>query len=193
MARRKRCGSSSRPEPIRPPWSPKAMILTIREARARWRRWRAVWAAPTSYSCSRYTPPDTARLMAEAPVQRVAKSMKQLCNTSFGLGLALLLAALAINGSAAGLLATSSGAPNVVFAGRPQTVMAAFKNPANDRVSTLLRFRVLQLASSVAMPLTDELPWRELSVGTGETVLAPVEVNFPVVRSITRFALKWTD
>lgn len=102
-----------------------------------------------------------------------------------------LLLALAFPLAAAAQLELIPGESGVeVFSGTNRAVVVLLKNPTAKTVEEPVRARIFQAASDTTMPVTN-LSWKTLTVRAGQTVMETARLDFPVVRSATRFVVRW--
>ena len=80
--------------------------------------------------------------------------------------------------------------PPAVFAGRPTTIKALFRNPTDAPVELEVSTRLFQASSATLVPLGDTQPWKKLHVLPKQTVLETFAVTFPEIRSATRFRIQ---
>ena len=83
--------------------------------------------------------------------------------------------------------------PEVVFAGKAQTIHVTFHNRGGQKSETEIRTRLFQASSSSLAPVGEVQGWKKLEILAGQTVLENFEVNCPEVKTILRFQLQWTD
>jgi hypothetical protein len=65
-------------------------------------------------------------------------------------------------------------------------------NAGNNSVTVDVRARVYQVSSSTAMPV-GEMDWKELQLLPGQTIVESAEIEFPEVRTGTRFLIQWLE
>jgi hypothetical protein len=112
---------------------------------------------------------------------------------SFSLGLILFALASAAPIVAYGQLELiTNREAQVVFAGAARNISVAFLNPGGQDFAGEIRTRIFQTSSATAV-LTSESPWRLMQVPAGETVLASAPLDFPSVRSETKFLVQWLE
>jgi hypothetical protein len=79
----------------------------------------------------------------------------------------------------------------LVFSGK-QTLEVIFKNPADKTNASELRTRLYQASSATLLPMGESEPWKHLQVLAGQTVIENLAVNFPAVRAITEFRVRFS-
>src|SRR6476646_7383807 len=104
----------------------------------------------------------------------------------------LLFCAAAVNGSAQ-LEVSSSDEQQACFGGEGRTIRIFVRNAGAESEERTLRTRVYQASSSTIMPVAEAQPWKKLTVLGGQTLLESATVNFPEVRAVTRFHVRWLD
>jgi len=107
------------------------------------------------------------------------------------LGSGLLLLTLSVTAAAPLEMATNQQ-PQLVFCGAPAEVFAAFHNPDARNFAGEIRTRLIQTTSATAVLLSEE-PWQQLQVPANETVLASATLDFPPVKSETKFLVQWLE
>ena len=80
--------------------------------------------------------------------------------------------------------------PQVVFSGGPASVSVKIHNPADKRATNEYFLQLLQLSSSVVMPVEKVQPWKTIEVLPGQTILEAAPINLPAVRALTAFRLQ---
>jgi len=80
--------------------------------------------------------------------------------------------------------------PPRVFAGEARTVTVVWHNAGDKAAAADISARMLQTSSATAVQLY-ERPWKRLQVLPGQTVVESVLINFPAVRTETRFFVQW--
>ncbi|HLH52703.1 MAG TPA: hypothetical protein VKY92_03725 [Verrucomicrobiae bacterium] len=86
----------------------------------------------------------------------------------------------------------SPNEPPAVFGGGARSIPLLWHNPTGHHISVPISLELWQVQSSIAMPLGD-VPWKELQVLPGQTVLESAAIEVPVVRAQTRFLARWVD
>ena len=87
-----------------------------------------------------------------------------------------------------------SGQASFEFGGGRRNVPVQFHNAStNDNASARLRCRLYQTSSGAAIPVEPAVDWKSITVGPGQTLMAEVECNLPVVRAASTFQLYWHD
>src|ERR1041385_2610634 len=104
-------------------------------------------------------------------------------------GLILLCASRAL----AQLEVLSPERPATVFGGQTQTVQVLFRNRGAERIEIPMSTRLFQLSSATAMPVNNTLPWKQLTVLAGQTIVDSLQLQFPKVNATTRFEVLWFD
>ena len=82
--------------------------------------------------------------------------------------------------------------PQRVFAGEAKQVAVVWHNGGNQIYEGEIRTRMLQ-SSSATVVAVGEAPWKRLQVLPGQTVLESARLNFPAVKSATRFVVQWLE
>jgi len=77
-----------------------------------------------------------------------------------------------------------------VFAGQGREIAVAWRNAGNQRFESEIRMALFQASSSTAAPL-GTVPWKNLEVLPGQTVLESAKLDFPAVNAATRFVIRW--
>lgn len=80
-----------------------------------------------------------------------------------------------------------------VFGGSMASIPVLLRNPGASTVEIALKTRVFQMSSSTVMPLGAAQRWKRVTVLGGQTILESAPVEFPVVRGMTRFEVRWLD
>jgi hypothetical protein len=108
-------------------------------------------------------------------------------SVTFGLILATLQVAVG-----APLEIVTNEVPQPVFFGAPAKVFVAFHNPGDRNFADEIRTRIIQTTSATAVLLSDS-PWQRLQVPANETILASATLDFPPVKSETKFLVQWLE
>ena len=77
-----------------------------------------------------------------------------------------------------------------VFAGGNRVIAVQLQNDLTTPVTVELRVRLLQATVATTAPL-QELPWKQVQLLPGQIVRESVGLDFPPVRTETRFLLQW--
>jgi hypothetical protein len=80
--------------------------------------------------------------------------------------------------------------PQIVFAGTPAAAALKVRNPDPERREQEFSIRLVQLSSSIAMPIGETQPWKKIEVLAGQTVVESVPVTLPEVRAATSFRIE---
>ncbi len=83
--------------------------------------------------------------------------------------------------------------PQQVFADGRRPVEVRWRNDAAEPVRIEARFQLFQLTSATAAPVESVRPWKTLTILPGQTVVESVEIEFPKLRTPTRFTARWLD
>jgi hypothetical protein len=81
-------------------------------------------------------------------------------------------------------------APVHVFAGGARQIDAQFRNAGEQTVDADMR-AVLSQASSATVVRISDTPWKKLRVLPGQTVVESAKLDFPPVKTETRFLIQW--
>jgi hypothetical protein len=109
--------------------------------------------------------------------------------------LAVIIATLgsATPGRASGQLELVTNAEaQCVFAGEARNIAVVFHNAAGGNFREDMSARIYQTSSATAVLLA-ETPWKRLEIPAGETVLESAALDFPAVRSGTKFVIEWLE
>jgi hypothetical protein len=82
--------------------------------------------------------------------------------------------------------------PQSVFAGQTNKIPVVFHNSGDQIFNDEVRTRILQASSATAIRL-GEASWKKLEVLAGQTVIESASLNFPAVKSETRFLVQWLE
>jgi len=96
------------------------------------------------------------------------------------------------SGASAGLSLVPDQAAQAAFSGERRPVRVTFQNPDSTAAEIDLHIRLHQTSSATTI-LLSETPWKKLQVLPGQTILESAPVNFPTVKSETRFLIQWLD
>lgn len=88
------------------------------------------------------------------------------------------------------LQTVSAEAPQACFGGAARPICVMWRNPEETCLKHTLRARILQASASTVMPC-GEVPWKELEVLPGQTILESASLTFPAVNAETRFLVQW--
>jgi hypothetical protein len=77
-----------------------------------------------------------------------------------------------------------------VFAGQGREIAVVWRNAGNQRFEGEIRMALFQASSATAAPF-GTIPWKNLEVLPGQTVMESAKLNFPAVNAATRFVIKW--
>jgi len=81
----------------------------------------------------------------------------------------------------------------MVFCGEARRLQVLFCNPSDQDVTVPLSTKLLQASSATTMPVGDAQLWKPLRVLAGQTIVESVTLNFPSVKTGTRFIVQWLD
>lgn len=79
-----------------------------------------------------------------------------------------------------------------VFAGEARKITVVWHNAGDQAARTEIHARRSQTSSATAVPLTEKL-WKRLEVLPGQTILESATLDFPDVKSETRFLIQWLE
>ena len=77
-----------------------------------------------------------------------------------------------------------------VFAGDARNISVTLHNSSGKNFNDEIRTRIFQ-ASSATTVLLSEIPWKQIQVPAGETVLESAGLDFPAVKAKTKFLVQW--
>ena len=77
-----------------------------------------------------------------------------------------------------------------VFAGGTQTVRVLLRNPGDAPASKDVEMRLFQLTAASAVPIGNARPWKTIQILPRQTVLETLPLEFPAVRSSSRFRIE---
>jgi len=80
--------------------------------------------------------------------------------------------------------------PPAVFAGRPQNIHVTLRNIGDTIAKSETQTLLFQLTSATAVPIGNARPWKRLKIQPRQTVLETLTLEFPPVRSSTRFRVE---
>jgi hypothetical protein len=107
------------------------------------------------------------------------------------LALLIITCCLACAANAQLQLVTNAG-PQCIFLGEAKRISVIFHNPAEQDFKGEILARIFQTSSASAVQL-GEVPWKELRVLPGQTVLESVPLDFPAVKAETKFLIQWLE
>ena len=81
--------------------------------------------------------------------------------------------------------------PPMVFGGGARTIELRWRNVGGEMTNAEIRARIFQASSATAVSL-GEMPWKNLPVLPGQTVLESARLDFPTVNAPTKFVVQWT-
>jgi len=82
--------------------------------------------------------------------------------------------------------------PQQVFVGADRTIAIVWHNAGNKMVEVDIHTRIIQTCSATAVQL-GELPWKKLEVLPPQTVLESAQLDFPEVKTETKFLIQWLE
>ncbi len=97
----------------------------------------------------------------------------------------------AVHVSAGPVSVLPEGRPWHVFGGGTREIVVRVQNSTNTPVSPELGARLFQLTSATAAPV-GTVPSRRVSLAASQGVLERFRIEFPAVRTETRFRLQWS-
>lgn len=80
----------------------------------------------------------------------------------------------------------------LVFGGKTQTIEIIFKNPTDKIIRTELRARLFQASSATLVPVGESKAWKQLQMFSGQSVIENIEIDFPAVRTLTEFRIRFS-
>jgi len=98
---------------------------------------------------------------------------------------------LALTASAELQMVQQEGSQHL-FSGKQRSVSVMFRNASKVPEETSVRAKLFQLTSATTAPVI-ELPAKPLRVLEGQTISETVTIDLPMVRTPTRFLLRWSD
>ncbi|HSU54703.1 MAG TPA: hypothetical protein VLT36_11645 [Candidatus Dormibacteraeota bacterium] len=96
------------------------------------------------------------------------------------------------NPAFAGLELLPPSEPPSIFAGSSKAIPLLWRNGGDEILTSNLHFRMYQASSATAMPFM-EAPWKQLTVLPGQTVVESARLDFPTIKTETRFIVQWLD
>lgn len=96
--------------------------------------------------------------------------------------------------SAAGttLELVTNSEPQRVFFGAARELRLTWRNASDQDYEGAIRARVFQTSSATAV-LSGEVPWKTLRVLPRQTVVETAQLDFPAVKTGTRFLVRWLE
>ena len=79
-----------------------------------------------------------------------------------------------------------------VFSGRQRQIEVIIDNQADTDVETQVRTRIYQATSATLAPVGQAQPWKKLRVLAGQKVIEKAALDFPDVRAVTVFQVRWS-
>lgn len=79
-----------------------------------------------------------------------------------------------------------------VICGKGRQIEVTFHNPDGD-VETTVQTRIYQATSATLAPIGETKVWKKLRVLAGEKVIETATFDFPEVRTVTEFEIRWLD
>jgi hypothetical protein len=92
--------------------------------------------------------------------------------------------------SHAQLQLVTNAEPQSVFFGAAKNISVTLHNFSGKNFNDEIRTRIFQ-ASSATTVLLSEIPWKQIQVPAGETVLESAGLDFPAVKAKTKFLVQW--
>jgi hypothetical protein len=92
--------------------------------------------------------------------------------------------------ASAQLQSLTEKAPQEVFAGGVRKITILWHNAGNESAAAEVHMRLYQTSSATAGPL-DEIPWKQVEVLPGQTILESAQIDFPAVNAETKFLIQW--
>jgi hypothetical protein len=83
--------------------------------------------------------------------------------------------------------------PLLTFPGSARNLRVEFHNPTDNPIETKLSTRLYQVSAATIMPVGEAQPLKSLTVLPKQTVIETITRDFPSVRGVTRFELRWSD
>lgn len=81
----------------------------------------------------------------------------------------------------------------VALSGSSRSIQVAVHNSGDTAFDGTLSTHVVQVATSVTVPITGPRPWKTVSVAPGQTIIESITETFPEVKARTRFDVVWLD
>jgi hypothetical protein len=92
----------------------------------------------------------------------------------------------------AGIKLLPEAPPQRVFSGRARAIQLKWTNSGPEVATAQIAMRILATSSGTAMPVS-QAPWKKMQVLPEQTVLESAKIDFPDVRTETRFLVQWID
>jgi hypothetical protein len=86
----------------------------------------------------------------------------------------------------------SNAEPQRIFFGEDKKISATFRNSSGEDFENEIHTRVFQTGSGTSV-LLSEAPWEKLQILPNQTIIESVALNFPTVRTETRFIIQWWE
>jgi hypothetical protein len=102
-----------------------------------------------------------------------------------------LVAALWPLGATAQIELVPDAEPPAVFASRPQNIHVALRNVGGTTVTSDVQTLLFQLTSATTISIGKARPWKRIEILPRQTVLETLPVEFPAVRSSSRFRVEF--
>jgi hypothetical protein len=80
--------------------------------------------------------------------------------------------------------------PPAVFAARPQNLRITLRNVGETTATSDVQTLLFQLSSATTLPIGKARPWKTIRILPGQTVLETLTLEFPAVRSASRFRVE---
>ena len=80
-----------------------------------------------------------------------------------------------------------------VFSGKARQIEVVFHNVGTDDLAAPLSTRVFQASSSTLAPIGPHQDWKKLRVLAGQKVIETATFDFPDVRAMTVFQIRWLN
>jgi hypothetical protein len=101
-----------------------------------------------------------------------------------------LVAALWPLGATAQIELVPDAEPPAVFATRPQNIRVTLRNVGDTTVTSDVQILLFQLTSATTVPIGNARPWKKIQILPRQTVLETLPLEFPAVRSSSRFRIE---
>jgi len=80
--------------------------------------------------------------------------------------------------------------PQYAFVGAARVVSTVWRNDGDKTIDGEIRARIFQTSSATAVQL-GEVPWKKLQLLPGQTLLESAQLDFPAIKSKTKFLIQW--
>jgi hypothetical protein len=80
-----------------------------------------------------------------------------------------------------------------VFAGKDRQIEVCFRNTENSDLTAQISTRLYQASSSTLAPIGELRVWKSLHVNGSQRIIETASFDFPDVRAVTEFQIRWLD